>query len=747
MLAMLLPCVGAWAQTPVLTYENIEAPQELSAADAQTIREMSGMTIVADVEITNSSNWSLLFAAVADYTSNSTSNNSIWGVGVGGNSMRYYVGARNGGWYSSNNGDVTTSSKKLVVTYNGTAIKNYVDGRNVNSVNSTKALNSFADANAKFFLGGVVYNTNTSWGVFDGTISSIKIYNTVLTDNQIAAMSYPANAIIDYTQFVSGNVYTFQTERGWLMAKEGTDFVYSSGKLNDAEPAEDNKNCQWVYYATEKGKYLYNVAVGKFICYNSANLNSIPLSESPNTSNIGLKNSTAAGRPILLGLENKVINHNLTNGAYVYGALLWGDGWTGYLNDPGSATLALNQGEASTEILNAIKVEVDAFEADNTTAVAALDEAIANAQNWFTQYVGTGVGKYSPTDNEYMSKFESIVAFREAIQATNDPQPAVVEAKTAELQALIATFQLNMPESGKFYRINNGGNYITSNVTAGGRIALSTTSDATSIYYFDGTHLLAYSTGLYIGLNKTDWTFEAIGSADISTIEFIAAANGATAKYNVKSGGRWLHKDNGFVNRCSSNTCGDAHNWSIEEVTELPVVISEAAHATFYAPVAVQVSGATAYTVAVNGDWATLTEVEDGVIPANTGVVLKGDAGTYNFAITTIATTLETALRGTAATTMVAESAYVLSAPEGVVGLYLANANPFQNNAFKAYLPATAVTSNAQALRFTFGGTTAIESVINNDANAPIYDLSGRRVMNAVKGGIYIQNGKKFIVK
>ena len=42
---------------------------------------------------------------------------------------------------------------------------------------------------------------------------------------------------------------------------------------------------------------------------------------------------------------------------------------------------------------------------------------------------------------------------------------------------------------------------------------------------------------------------------------------------------------------------------------------------------------------------------------------------------------------------------------------------------------------------------TAIESVINNNANAPIYDLSGRRVNNAVKGGIYIQNGKKFIVK
>jgi hypothetical protein len=73
----------------------------------------------------------------------------------------------------------------------------------------------------------------------------------------------------------------------------------------------------------------------------------------------------------------------------------------------------------------------------------------------------------------------------------------------------------------------------------------------------------------------------------------------------------------------------------------------------------------------------------------------------------------------------------------------------FLNNAGKAYLPASAVSTAAQVLRFNFGGTTAIESVLNDgaDANAPIYDLSGRRVMNAVKGGIYIQNGKKFIVK
>ena len=106
---------------------------------------------------------------------------------------------------------------------------------------------------------------------------------------------------------------------------------------------------------------------------------------------------------------------------------------------------------------------------------------------------------------------------------------------------------------------------------------------------------------------------------------------------------------------------------------------------------------------------------------------------------------------------------YVLSKPaEGEVGLYKAALNKtatgadpeegqqgthFKNNAFKAYLQLT-TTQGVQALRFNFGGeTTGVDAVEVVKPNAPIYDLSGRRVLSTVKGGVYIQNGKKFIVK
>ena len=204
---------------------------------------------------------------------------------------------------------------------------------------------------------------------------------------------------------------------------------------------------------------------------------------------------------------------------------------------------------------------------------------------------------------------------------------------------------------------------------------------------------------------------------------------------------------------------GNTHNGTNISSSALPqydVVVTSAKYATFYAPVAVDVpAGVTAHTVSVNGEWATLSEAIT-VIPAYTGVVLYSETpATYTFTVKSeqVQPIEGNALAGTVATTLVNQSAYVLGIIEGEVGFYKAittgqTEGTFLNNHHKAYLPATAVTSGVKALRFKFDEeTTAIETVETENANAPIYDLSGRRVLNTVKGGIYIQNGKKFIVK
>lgn len=135
------------------------------------------------------------------------------------------------------------------------------------------------------------------------------------------------------------------------------------------------------------------------------------------------------------------------------------------------------------------------------------------------------------------------------------------------------------------------------------------------------------------------------------------------------------------------------------------------------------------------------------VLPANTPVLLQADAaGKKTFAPAAYESKVETGFSGTLAAAAVKDAnAYILAKDGEAVKFCKLNATNNQVNANKAYLTLTVAAANA--LNFDFGGVaTGIENAVADKANnAPIYDLSGRRVMNAVKGGIYIQNGKKFV--
>lgn len=194
-----------------------------------------------------------------------------------------------------------------------------------------------------------------------------------------------------------------------------------------------------------------------------------------------------------------------------------------------------------------------------------------------------------------------------------------------------------------------------------------------------------------------------------------------------------------------------ASAWYLVKATDIEVALAnvgEASYATAYLPFAVSnVADATAFVgkKAAEGNALNMTSIAS--IPANTGVVLKGakDAGK---AVLTIgkATVVEgNELQGTLVEKN-HENELVLGSNEGKIGFY-GMAPGAKIGANKAFLPATA--SGAQGFVLNFDGeATAIESVMGEtNTDAPVYDLSGRRVVKTVKGGLYIQNGKKFIVR
>lgn len=177
------------------------------------------------------------------------------------------------------------------------------------------------------------------------------------------------------------------------------------------------------------------------------------------------------------------------------------------------------------------------------------------------------------------------------------------------------------------------------------------------------------------------------------------------------------------------------------------------AYATLNLPFATTIpTGVTAYKKVDGTESSVKLEVyknEMDVLPANTPVLLQAnEAVEKTFAPAAYKAKEETGFSGTLAAAAVAEKnaiAYILAKDGDAVKFCKLSATNNTVNANKAYFTLTAAAANA--LNFDFGGvTTGIENAVADKANnAPIYDLSGRRVMNAVKGGIYIQNGKKFV--
>ena len=150
----------------------------------------------------------------------------------------------------------------------------------------------------------------------------------------------------------------------------------------------------------------------------------------------------------------------------------------------------------------------------------------------------------------------------------------------------------------------------------------------------------------------------------------------------------------------------------------------------------------------IDGAVVNLNQVE-GILPANTAVIVEAEEGEYTFEVTEETATVVNLMEGTLKNQYITKDAYVLGIVDGEVGLYKAEmaGGVWLNNANKAYLPATAA-NGAASYSFRFGeGTTAIENVEVENVVKAIYDLTGRRIEAITAPGIYIVGGKKVLVK
>lgn len=167
-----------------------------------------------------------------------------------------------------------------------------------------------------------------------------------------------------------------------------------------------------------------------------------------------------------------------------------------------------------------------------------------------------------------------------------------------------------------------------------------------------------------------------------------------------------------------------------------------------------------AYTVKNENGTYNLSRLNltDQVLPANTGVILaSNEANTFIPVPATTAPEAPTdnqlqATSGAAVTVDAATNAYIFTKNKDNVaffGLLSSDTSKRKIEAFKAYL--TVGSNAAPRLSLNFGDdnvTTGINTITNGEQKADIiYDLSGRRVMNVQRAGIYIVNGQKRLIK
>lgn len=550
------------------------------------------------------------------------------------------------------------------------------------------------------------------------------------------------------SELSSAKVYTIAPEeystRGVLYAPAGASQLTacggSAGNAANQGVAVDihSPAQQFAFVQANEKYYLYSVSEKKFVTNNSskAKINYTPADY------VTIEASDKE--------EYFIIKFNGSN--FLNVSTGYGDGGcaiTGWNNIDGGNRMRISPvGDLAVENL-----------ADFAAACLNLKAALSGVKNG--ELIGSGLGQYTASVAGYATISNTAHSFYNGITSET-----AVDDITAQYNAVAqladATVTLNMPVADKFYRFKgtSSNKYMVSTLseTDGktnqlGMNAANNTRE--SVFYYDGTNLVAYASGLCLGtfaqggVDNGSWQCVPVG-VNAGVVSFGEGYTEGT--YYVRMGdNRYLNDGSTYID-CGGTKDGNNYRWTIEEVQYLPVAVSTTVkYGTLYAPVDLSLrTGLEAYTATVDGTKLKLQPIKD-KIPAGTAVILKDNDAERDpvteciyLEVTSGAASMEgNALTGTYKTIANPASGtvkiYTLQ-NQGSVGMYKYTGDNL--NGFKAYLRIDG--GSANSLSFDEGGqATGIgEAAAESLDDAPAYDLSGRRVSRNTKGILIVGNKK-----
>ena len=560
----------------------------------------------------------------------------------------YYISSGNGGTISSKNCAAMVSDSALVGTifyYDGSGLLNYETGlyltlsgsslymlgyNGITTSGAALTISEGATGYYKILFGGSrsLYGASTGYTNANSSYSSTNYENWIFT--KVTSLPVTMNAAGDTTFYAP--VATIVPEDATVA---GVAIASYSGKYNKTDIGIEAggtlpASTPVMVSGTADSTYLFTID------YND---------------------STEAASTGLTGALATILSD--------------GEGYVSEVSDTTVWTLA----ESGDTIVGFRAYVADIY--DDGIDWDALEEYVEYLED---RTIGTAYGEYTSEQGYTETEKDSIISLANSYDPKGEPDSAAVNLTISTLAELCEGLSINVPEDGTFLRIrskatNTWANYYLSSEeseTKSGRAAfVSSGTGANTIFYYTNGTLLAYETGYYIANVGSGSAAPGYGGiASGLAIEFVEATDGTAGQYNICINGN----SNRFLANLSAYTdAGNGTNYVITEtyniynfmlydVEELPVTTNENGYTTFYAPVAVSLpsSGAPTLQEAIissrtnDGDATSeASDISATVIPASTGVVVKGDASTtYTFTITDEEGTLTTTMGGQIATAL-----------------------------------------------------------------------------------------------
>lgn len=555
------------------------------------------------------------------------------------------------------------------------------------------------------------------------TIKAIVDFRDALaSDVQNALNALTKNPVTEgYYQIVSG-YKAFKEKQGVEKAMSASATAPAWGTLNGNDATQ-----YWYLKQVEGGFTAYNVGREAYIAGKDAVSGAGATLTFADLSGYGEFN-------IKLG-ANMLHANSHSEGAGVGSNIVY---WSNGANSPSSWMLR------RVEDIEALK---PAFAAEARKPImAAIAKVDVNALN--------GVNPGQIADPQALDEVNDLVitSTANANAETNVKALLDMEGTFKTASAALLTQHCNKIDTKKYYRIKNKkyDHYIGWKEGTSNTVKMND-DDKTAV---DQIWQFVESNGKFKLLNVNAGTYlanvaggkENTSGLNAGGADYTVSLSGAPC-FEIKDGTKPVQEEvNQNLNWWYDND-GNA-KWYLIEATDIEVALNnagDASYATTYLPFSVSAAeGAELYTGELNGNVMNLTKSHTGVA-AEQGIVLVGESSATK-AVLTIGegTATGKGIVGTLAPKAVeASSVLTLGKSGSEVGFFAFTGT--QIGANKAYITKPA---GASAVMINFGEVTGIENAVAPEAaNAPLYDLSGRRVVKAVKGGLYIQNGKKFIAR